>query len=235
MATIVTAPCRALNWTATATETNEYGRWEWRRHHAAPAVHRAAHPICYLIYPTPTVLCSISSDPETGCAARIAPRGLVSLPSPSVCPALPRREGRAFLLVAGFLHRCAVAWFMAGYAGLHSTDVPCRRQVWICRETSWTCTAGNDTVWSSTPVCKPAKTLPHTPSFTQFVGLMRFSSGFQMDSELYYAQLHGMFDVGVVERTTPEHSHVKRVHHLRLSTQFVDPDPDLRVYFRPEV
>jgi hypothetical protein len=107
---------------------------------------RRAPYSCYLIYPTPTVLCSISSDPETGCAARIAPRGLVSLPSPSVCPALPRREGRAFLLAAGFLHRCAVAWFMAGYAGLHSTDVPCRRQVWICRETSWTCTAGNDTV-----------------------------------------------------------------------------------------
>jgi hypothetical protein len=88
MATIVTAPSRALNWTATATETNEYGRWEWRRHHAAPAVHRAAHPICYLIYPTPTVLCSISSDLRRAyCATR--PHAIVSLPS-------PRRTGFSF-------------------------------------------------------------------------------------------------------------------------------------------
>ena len=57
-------------------------------------------------------------------------------------------------------------------------------------------------VGSSTPICKPAKTLPRTPSFTGFVGQMRFISGFQIDSELY--QLHGMLDVDVVERTTPE-------------------------------
>lgn len=47
---------------------------------------------------------------------------------------------------------------------------------------------------------------------------MRFSSGFQMDSELYYAQLHGMFDVDVVERTTPEHAELALLSHIRFIT-----------------